>query len=431
MEALTTATSALASATGGDQPRPAPLGEPDLRLLTPATVLLYVALVVGVVVFLVFLFFTFRYFVRAKYGLHLTSLRRHQWGGLGDAEWAAITHHREYLVHQLHQRFLTRSGHLITPRGDRRRRLGFAKMKKLTPSQVEALFPARPYKEWLQNEDEHDLDNGAENDAGGLIVVEESAETDGDVIDGNLVSKGHVDTTLAACGDSGELHFDTGGCAICLDPFEDDDVVRGLLCGHPFHADCLDPWLTRRRACCPMCKRDYYQKETEADAAGNDARGSRDLSSEFSIDLDAFRDDPDVRAMLHQLIPPESRVRHLLEDPAVQRLGIEAEAEVRANKKYGGMGKRAWWKLMGISKRDIFNWEFLELYHSGATTTNNTGEEPNNTTNRTPSPEVAVEMTELTTTTPIAPAPVHVRALSPEPLAAMAAARVALVQNRV
>jgi hypothetical protein len=47
-------------------------------------------------------------------------------------------------------------------------------------------------------------------------------------------------------------------CAICIDNLEPDDDVRGLTCGHAFHAGCLDPWLTGRRACCPLCKADYF-----------------------------------------------------------------------------------------------------------------------------------------------------------------------------
>ncbi|KAK7403291.1 hypothetical protein QQX98_010947 [Neonectria punicea] len=62
-------------------------------------------------------------------------------------------------------------------------------------------------------------------------------------------------------------------CAICIDTLEDDDDVRGLTCGHAFHAVCVDPWLTSRRACCPLCKADYYvpkpRPAPETDATTN------------------------------------------------------------------------------------------------------------------------------------------------------------------
>ncbi|MCJ1272701.1 hypothetical protein MMC21_000488 [Puttea exsequens] len=63
-------------------------------------------------------------------------------------------------------------------------------------------------------------------------------------------------------------------CAICLDTLEDDDDVRGLTCGHAFHASCLDPWLTSRRACCPLCKADYYvpKPRPEGEAAADAER---------------------------------------------------------------------------------------------------------------------------------------------------------------
>jgi hypothetical protein len=47
-------------------------------------------------------------------------------------------------------------------------------------------------------------------------------------------------------------------CAICIETMDDQDDVRLLKCGHIFHSECIDPWLTVRRACCPLCKADYY-----------------------------------------------------------------------------------------------------------------------------------------------------------------------------
>jgi len=69
-------------------------------------------------------------------------------------------------------------------------------------------------------------------------------------------------------------------CAICIDTLEDDDDIRGLTCGHAFHAGCLDPWLTSRRACCPLCKADYYvpKPRPEGEAADGERpsrRGNR------------------------------------------------------------------------------------------------------------------------------------------------------------
>jgi Ring finger domain len=56
-----------------------------------------------------------------------------------------------------------------------------------------------------------------------------------------------------------ELLQTTGdNCAICIELLEDEDEVRGLTCGHCYHQTCIDPWLTQRRASCPLCKADYY-----------------------------------------------------------------------------------------------------------------------------------------------------------------------------
>lgn len=53
--------------------------------------------------------------------------------------------------------------------------------------------------------------------------------------------------------------YDPGDlCAICIDSLEPDDDVRMLPCTHVFHSDCVTPWLTTRRAICPLCKADFY-----------------------------------------------------------------------------------------------------------------------------------------------------------------------------
>lgn len=71
--------------------------------------------------------------------------------------------------------------------------------------------------------------------------------------------------------DSGDV------CSICLEVIEDQHQVRGLSCGHAFHADCVDPWFTVRRAMCPLCKHDYYvpKPRPEGEAAAEAERLAR------------------------------------------------------------------------------------------------------------------------------------------------------------
>ncbi|WFD38143.1 RING-type E3 ubiquitin transferase [Malassezia japonica] len=45
-------------------------------------------------------------------------------------------------------------------------------------------------------------------------------------------------------------------CPICLSEFLEGDRVRVLPCGHVFHQDEIDDWLTGTRRLCPTCKRD-------------------------------------------------------------------------------------------------------------------------------------------------------------------------------
>ncbi|XP_078066821.1 RING finger protein 150a isoform X2 [Mustelus asterias] len=50
-----------------------------------------------------------------------------------------------------------------------------------------------------------------------------------------------------------ETESDFDNCAVCIEGYRPNDVVRILPCRHLFHKTCVDPWLLDHRTC-PMCK---------------------------------------------------------------------------------------------------------------------------------------------------------------------------------
>jgi hypothetical protein len=43
-------------------------------------------------------------------------------------------------------------------------------------------------------------------------------------------------------------------CSVCREDYHDNDNVRTLCCGHIFHTDCVDNWLTNHSHKCPCCR---------------------------------------------------------------------------------------------------------------------------------------------------------------------------------
>ncbi|CAN6270778.1 unnamed protein product [Urochloa humidicola] len=50
-------------------------------------------------------------------------------------------------------------------------------------------------------------------------------------------------------------------CAICLEDYDNGDMIRHLPCKHEFHKTCIDSWLTKWGTFCPICKLEVMSSE--------------------------------------------------------------------------------------------------------------------------------------------------------------------------
>lgn len=75
-------------------------------------------------------------------------------------------------------------------------------------------------------------------------------------------------------------------CAICLEDFKEPDKLRILPCKHGFyffnrknlflnfiayHCKCIDPWLTKNRRVCPVCKRRVGPRNVDSSDSDTDS----------------------------------------------------------------------------------------------------------------------------------------------------------------
>ncbi|XP_072516023.1 E3 ubiquitin-protein ligase RNF13 [Salminus brasiliensis] len=78
-------------------------------------------------------------------------------------------------------------------------------------------------------------------------------------------------------------------CAICLDEYEEGEKLRVLPCSHAYHCKCVDPWLTKTKKTCPVCKQKVVPSEGDSDSDSDSGDSGPEENEEISENTPLLR----------------------------------------------------------------------------------------------------------------------------------------------
>lgn len=118
----------------------------------------------------------------------------------------------------------------------------------------------------LSDDDDDDPDYGSSGES----VGSQGSVTDG-AVGGWRRRQSELEQETAEDYDVSCLEIKTltcqleGSCPVCQCDWESGDEVRVLPCDHQFHVKCIDEWLKKHKANCPLCKKDVREDWEDED----------------------------------------------------------------------------------------------------------------------------------------------------------------------
>ncbi|KAF2002294.1 hypothetical protein P154DRAFT_521111 [Amniculicola lignicola CBS 123094] len=95
---------------------------------------------------------------------------------------------------------------------------------------------------------------------------------------------GHLFAEAVDNGQTIALAADTR-CLVCLCDFEISEEARRLVnCGHLFHRECIDQWLTTGRNSCPLCRAEGVEEKSKDDS-GSAASNTSNINVEMDLGI--------------------------------------------------------------------------------------------------------------------------------------------------
>lgn len=101
-----------------------------------------------------------------------------------------------------------------------------------------------------------------------------------------------------------------GRCSVCLGDYQADDRLQQIPgCGHTFHIDCIDLWLTTHTTC-PLCRKSLLASTKPPDTSDAETNATTCNAESRLEAAAASASEPETSGSTDEAVVPDLRHRH-------------------------------------------------------------------------------------------------------------------------